>query len=232
MFVHYVLYTIWFVLGPVAAVKRCHLSDCAIRAESNCSYNDLTGIELPLHYAPVKRNGPMIKNPDHLFNLLVNPQEKDCVSLDISTSAGSELELFVSVQCGMDFSSTFSVAYATKFRTQIEPQVFTAPLSCIKPDVTTDNLIKKCGIFAHERLRLTFLDNGAQLLIEEMAARAPKGASVMLKKAKYGSPKGCRCLRFVNYWNKYRRCATDAEKELSKTHFAGQWTPIHRKKKQ
>ncbi|KAL1375379.1 hypothetical protein pipiens_004679 [Culex pipiens pipiens] len=114
------------------------------------------------------------------------------------------------------------VAYSTKFRTQIEPQIFTAPLSCIKPDVITDNLIKKCGIFAHERLRLTFLANGAQLLIEEMAARAPRGASVILKKAKYGSPKGCSCLRFVNYWNKYRRCATDAENELTKIHFAGQ----------
>lgn len=101
-------------LPPRAAGSACHISGCSLPSSSNCSLNHNIHGE---NYIPVNNlshTSPPMDDPGHLFNLLQDPLEEDCVFLGLHNSnISGEFIFSLAVSCrsqiGISSRITFQV---------------------------------------------------------------------------------------------------------------------------
>lgn len=185
----------------------CQINECSLSNSSNCSWFDLIKEEFFTALEPPK---PAVQDPDHLFNLIYNPLEPNCQTLRIDSLIDHSTSFVFSldVECASHLFATFSVIFNVSFQQPHD----SASISCITRDAVTMNRAKKCGLFAGEQLRLTFSDDGDQLLIEDMAGNVP--TSLMLQKTEYQENMNCVCRSHKIYWMERWPCMMIAEREI------------------
>lgn len=197
------------VLLAVLAMARfpqingfCQVGDCSISDSSNCSWPELVKHE---YYKPVEQFAPRIDNPDHIFNLMYPQDEKNCINIRIARYVNDkgEFELHLFLLC----TSIMRSEYVLFFKVNLSFSNDQARVSCFERETRT---IEKsyCGLFVHEQLRLTFLENDNRLLIEDLSDKVPAGAWIMLQRREMRENKKCVCLNLNSYWAEIVDCSS------------------------
>lgn len=196
-------------LPPRAAGSACHISDCSLPSSSNCSLNHNIHGE---NYIPVNNlshTSPPMDDPGHLFNLLQDPLEEDCVFLGLHNSnISGEFIFSLAVSCRSQIGISSRITFQVNSNSE-------AANSCLERDSKSMKRAKKCGIFANVQLKLTFLgDDEDQLLLEDWSDKVPSGTSLLLRKIEFGREKRCSCRNLTMFWIKKQNCMQSALKEI------------------
>lgn len=196
-----------FTISISTVSAFCQLSECSLSNSSNCSWFDLVKDEF---YTPLEPPNPVVQDPEHLFNLIYNPLEPNCQTLRIESLIDDSAAFLFSwgVKCASHLAATFTVFFNVNFQQPSD----SASVSCITRDAITMNLVRKCGHIASEQLRLTFSDDGDQLVIEDIAMDVP--TSLTLQKTKHQTKIDCVCRRLETYWMERWSCIKIAEQEI------------------
>lgn len=178
-----------------------HVGDCSIPDRSNCTWPELVRFE---YYIAAEQFAPKIDDPDHLFNLIHSP-EKNCIDVVISksTTPFGKFELILELMCASSPYNSYQLNFDLSFRYTNNRLT----VSCFTRNTRTTLHGSNCGHFVHEQLRLTFLENGNQLLIEDLSDKVPVGTWIMLqKRIGYRFSKKCICSNLGSYWDEKMFC--------------------------
>lgn len=215
MFVYIAVFVGLAVIQTSAVGTFCQLGDCSLTNSSNCSWIDLAEDEF---YVPLEPPNPAAADPEHLFNLIFDPSEKSCRFLRVGRlflEFGKFAFLF-EVLCASNVHSSFVILFDVYTQQNYNSTV----ISCIRRDAVRINQAKKCGFFAHEKLRLTFSENADQLLMEDLTGEGPNRTSLLLQKTKYYKNMLCTCNGLQTYWWQKYGCIQDAEREILNVNLA------------
>uniref|UniRef100_A0A8D8BTC1 (northern house mosquito) hypothetical protein n=1 Tax=Culex pipiens TaxID=7175 RepID=A0A8D8BTC1_CULPI len=197
-------------LPPRAAGSSCLISDCSLPSGSNCSWDSFVGID---NYLLVNnKSSPPLDDPEHLFNLLQDPLEEDCVFLQVyHRNMTGELIFMLTVSCRSQISDISKIT----FQVNSNQSNSSASNYCLERDSKSMKRAKQCGIFANVQLKLTFLgDDKDQLLLEDLSAVVPSGTSLLLRKVEFVGDKRCSCRKLTMFWIKKHKCMQNALKEI------------------
>lgn len=199
---------IWAVSSNVASANSCVISDCSIaNSASTCSLKLFDNIWRRLQYYPLEQNEPHIDDSEHLFNIMYNHQERSCIKLEIYVDINYWSWFKLDVRCLSSLTiQTFGINFEPKFHQAKN-------LSCIKYNEMFILNGEPCDTSAGEKLRLTFLDNGDQLLLEDLSGKVSNGTSLLLQKTdavSEGRP-SCECPSVKKFFDKKKNCANRYE---------------------
>lgn len=197
MSVYLVILIAWIAVPPVTGF--CQLVDCSISNASECSWAELVHDNL---FVPVEQNMPRITDPHHLFNFLYNPFERNCVRVRFSTFEEPINSFQLGVSCGSNMNPGIHLTFLIQFHQSSNGSL----VSCFKRGKVTKNQGKKCNYFAHEQLRLTFIENYDQLLVEDLSNKVPKGTRLILRKIVPELDKRCVCHHLELYKSEKYEC--------------------------
>lgn len=204
MTVYLVILIAWVAVSPVTGF--CQLSDCSISDASECSLFELVEDNL---YVPVEQNRPQMTDPNHLFNFLYDPFERNCLRVRFSTFKDTINYFQLGVNCGSKMNSGIHLTFLIQFHQSSNGSL----VSCFKRDKVTKTQGKKCNYFAHEQLRLTFIENYDQLLIEDLSDRVPKGTRLILRTIMPELDRRCVCHDLESYRSEKYECRYNVEVE-------------------
>lgn len=169
------------ILLPEVAGKLCSISDCSLRVPSNCSF-----VAKKECYTALDQPKPKTGDPEHLFNLLYDPLEKGCVSLKVQTLIKSdEAVLKLDVYCKSSLSESVVKYFVINFSATGKP----GSISCF-------GNAEMCKLLNHEQLRLSFLGNGDELMLDDLSSKVPKGSWMWLRKTECTKNETCVCQNF------------------------------------
>lgn len=200
MIVYLISVAVLAVFSPGTIVESvCQIGDCSLPTMSNCSQFGKISTH---HFVARQPPRSTIDDPDHLFNMLYNPFENDCLYLRVDALNNNYLnnKFALILECAYHHSRISAVNFEVTFQQSNGAR----SLQCISRNATSMQLGVKCGIFANEQLRLTFSND--QLLMEDLSSKVPEGTSLLLSKTDYQRNKQCVCQNLTLFWIKKQPC--------------------------
>lgn len=200
MIVHLVSFVVLAVFSSETIVEStCQIGDCSLPTMSNCSQFDKIFTQ---HFVALQPPEPAVDDPDHLFNMLYNPFEDDCLYLRVAAMH----KIFLNKMFALMLECAFhhSRISAVNFEVTFQQSNNSGSIQCISRNANSMQLGEKCGIFANEQLRLTFSND--QLLMEDLSSNVPEGTSLRLSKKVYQLNKQCVCQNLTMFWIKKQSC--------------------------
>lgn len=166
------------ILLPEAAGQICQISDCSNGERSNCFF-----VPKKECYTALDQPKPKIADPEHLFNLLYEPYEKGCVSLKVETFFKSdEAALKLEVYCKYSLSKSLVKYFVINFSVTGKP----GSIACHRN-------AEMCKFLKYEQLRLLYLGNGDELVLDDLSSKVPNGSWMWLRKTECTENKTCAC---------------------------------------
>lgn len=181
---------VWIVVQslPLTVQGFCQIGDCDTfpQAHPNCSSSDVTG---EVRYVPVNQPGPVWPKRSHLFNWLQDPTEVDCVELVLwnIVNRSNDLSLQLSLRCRSQEREFVCFDYGVQFEN--------GSLRCL--DRWRSIIRSACKVFIRERLRLSYLNGGQNLLLEDLSGLVPIGSWIMLRRGEWRTNLDCKCEKFT-----------------------------------
>lgn len=179
-----------------AEESACQISDCSLASGSNCSWINSGRMADYIAVQNTSLTTPPPNNPEHLFNLLQDPRHSRCIYMSFFVRGGI---LKLGVQCSSIYNSFSEMSFQVKFNQSSG--------HCIERSSLTKKRAEKCGIFANEQLKLTFLgDDEHRLLLEDLSGMVPAGTSLLLQKMNPAFDKQCECPNLIMFLIKKQSC--------------------------
>lgn len=164
----------------------CELNITTIPPRTQPGISNLSDYYEIERYTPLEQLRPVIEDPEHLFNLIYDAQEPDCIQVRLERfSAKSSLSIYPDCRNWID-------SMAALRTTQVSPEFCESHKSCYRCDNKTVQIAKSFNGFAREQLRLNFLLAEGLLLMEDLSSRGPQGLWMMLRKDKLRN-RPCKC---------------------------------------
>ncbi|KAL1401404.1 hypothetical protein pipiens_006629 [Culex pipiens pipiens] len=149
-------------------------------------------------YQPEKQNDLLINDPNHIFYIINDPQEVDCLTVRLLVHVTG---VVLHVYCRIDDDSR-------PVPIGLEPTPAEQQPTCFKR-----NAYRLCGVNTSERLRMTLLRDRELLLLEDFSDGVPKGSWLLLQKDTRTKNGPCKCPRWERMVENYEKCFDEHDKE-------------------
>lgn len=186
-------------LLPATAQGLCQLSDCSSldKVRSNCPAAEFKKSAV---YRPLDQFKPSIKKPHHLFNLIYDESSKDCIEVVLSPSihdsSGFNYDLFVSCRSELPCNVYLS----------LDAYLYQGSVACLHRSDLSILMLRRCNIFAEERIRFNFVWNKGLLLLEDLSSQGYTKSWLMLQKSNISSGERCNCTKLAKFRDFFQQC--------------------------
>lgn len=175
----------------------CQLSDCSnpIEAHPGCPVSDFYSLEV---YQPLDFNKPLAKDPYHMFNLLSDESERNCVTITLKPSKHSngEFTYYFDISCGR--ARPYMAVYANYRQDTVR---------CFQRSNESLWSARHCNIFARERIRLNFMRERGLLLMEDLYSAGQTKSWLMLRKqVDPVNGEHCKCPKLFHFDKIFKKC--------------------------
>lgn len=165
----------------------CQISDCKLPSNASLACEILNITNSANYYQPTYKTDSFIADSSHLFNMIYDLQGTGCTY----ASFGSYY-----------FSFVLACEPAQPFRLGFALDRSERGIPCIKQLEKYDVERKKCGLYAHEQIRLTY-DNDL-LRIEDLSIN---GSSLTMRAVNH-SRNNCSCSKVKEISEKLVKCSS------------------------
>lgn len=182
------------IISIVVGERICQINDCEAQPNTYPICNFSMSFDFNF-YQPEKQNNLSINDPNHIFYIINDPQEVDCLTVRLLFYVTG---VVLHVYCRIDDNSTPIPIVLENTRGQ-------------QPTCLMRNAYRLCGVDTSERLRMTLLLERDLLLLEDFSDRVPKGSWLLLEQDLRYKHGPCKCPRWERMIENYNKCANAKE---------------------
>lgn len=193
-----VVFTVVFAIISIVFGERiCQINDCEAPPNTYPICNVSESLDW-IFYLSEKQNDLLIDDPNHVFYIINDPQEVDCLTVRLLVHVTG---VVLHVYCRIDDDST-------PVPIGLEPTPAEQQPTCFKR-----NAYRLCGVNTSERLRMTLLRDRELLLLEDFSDGVPKGSWLLLQKDERTKNGPCKCPRWERMIENYEKCFNEHDQE-------------------
>lgn len=183
---------VYAIISIVVGERICQINDCEAPPNAYPICNVSESIDWNF-YQPEKQNNMMINDPNHVFYIINDPQEMDCVTVRLLVYVSG---VILHVYCRINVDSA-PIPIALDPTPERHPTCFTR------------NSYRLCGVNTNERIRMTLLRDRELLLLEDFSDGVPEGSWLLLQKDERTKNGPCNCPRWKTMFDNYEQCFYD-----------------------